>query len=78
MGKTHFVKELLNEMNYDIINYDSSNIRNKQFIENITKHKSSNINVLSMFQQKIKKLAIIMDEIDCMNTGAQRMGFRSY
>ena len=22
-----------------------------------------------MFQQKIKKLAIIMDEIDCMNTG---------
>ena len=69
MGKTHFVKELLNEMNYDIINYDSSNVRNKQFIENITKHKSSNINVLSMFQQKIKKLAIIMDEIDCMNTG---------
>ena len=69
MGKTFFVQQLLKEMDYDVIMYDSSDVRNKLFIENITKHKSSNINVLSMFQQKVTKLAIIMDEIDCMNTG---------
>lgn len=68
-GKTHFIQNVLKNLNYDILIYDSSHIRNKQFIENITKHKSSNINVLSMFQQKIQKLAIVMDEIDCMNTG---------
>ena len=38
IGKTRFIKELLFENNYDIIYYDASNMRNKNIIENISKH----------------------------------------
>ena len=69
IGKTYFIHNVLKELNYDIIIYDSSDVRNKAFIESITKYKRSNINVLSMFNKKIKNIAIIMDEIDSMNTG---------
>jgi DNA replication protein DnaC len=31
-GKTHFVIEILNELNYDIIKYDAGDIRNKSLI----------------------------------------------
>ena len=41
-GKTYFVKKLLKDMNYDIINYDAGDVRNKALIDNIT---SNNISV---------------------------------
>ena len=69
VGKTYFIKELLNSINYDYIIYDSSYIRNKQFIESISKNYNSNLNVLSMLQKKSKKKVIIIDEIDIMNIG---------
>ena len=69
IGKSYFVKQLLKEANYDIINYDAGNIRNKGIIEKITKDNMSDINVLSMFQKKKKNIAIVMDEIDGMNNG---------
>ena len=34
-GKTYFIKELLKELNYDIIYYDASDSRNKNIIQNI-------------------------------------------
>ena len=68
-GKSYFVKELLKQNDYDTIIYDTSFIRNKQFIENMTKLKSTNVNVLSMFQEKQKKIAIIMEDIDSMCSG---------
>ena len=68
-GKTSFIETLLKEINYDIIKYDAGDIRNKVIIDTITKHNMSDRNVLSMLQKNVKKLVIIMDEIDGMNNG---------
>jgi replication-associated recombination protein RarA len=68
-GKTSFVTELLKELNYDIIKYDAGDVRNKNLIDTIASDNMSNQNVLSMMTRKVKKLAIVMDEIDGMNNG---------
>jgi DNA polymerase III delta prime subunit len=68
-GKTSFVINILKELNYDIIKYDAGDIRNKSVIDEITKHNMSDKNIMSIFNKKIKKIAIIMDEIDGMNNG---------
>ena len=68
-GKTVFIQKLLKEMNYDIVKYDAGDIRNKSIVDTITKHNMSDRNVLSMLNKNVKKIAIIMDEIDGMNNG---------
>ena len=68
-GKSHFIKEILKELDYDMIMYDAGDIRNKSIIDTITKHNMSDQNILSMFYGKSKKIAIVMDEIDGMNSG---------
>ena len=68
-GKSRFVELILKKLDYDIIKYDAGDVRNKSIIENITKHNMADKNVLSLFQKKTKKIAIIMDEIDGMNSG---------
>ena len=68
-GKTSFVTNILKELDYDIIKYDAGDIRNKSIIDTITKHNMSDRNVMSLFNKKVKKIAIIMDEIDGMNNG---------
>ena len=68
-GKTLFIERILKELNYDIVKYDAGDIRNKSIIDTITKHNMSDRNVLSMLQKKVKKIAIVMDEIDGMNNG---------
>ena len=68
-GKSRFVELILKKLQYDIIKYDAGDVRNKSIIENITKHNMADTNVLSLFQKKTKKIAIIMDEIDGMNSG---------
>ncbi len=68
-GKTEFITRLLKEINYDIINYDAGDIRNKSIIESITRNNMANKSVISMFSSTPKPIAIIMDEIDGMNNG---------
>jgi DNA polymerase III delta prime subunit len=68
-GKTDFVTNILKEMDYDIIKYDAGDIRSKSIIDTITKHNMPNKNIMSMFYKKVKRIAIIMDEIDGMNSG---------
>jgi DNA polymerase III delta prime subunit len=68
-GKTSFVTELLKELDYDIIKYDAGDVRNKNLIDTIASDNMSNRNVLSMMSRKVKKIAIVMDEIDGMNNG---------
>jgi len=68
-GKSHFIKEILAELQYDMIMYDAGDIRNKSIIETITKHNMSDQNILSMFYGKVQNIAIVMDEIDGMNSG---------
>ena len=68
-GKSIFVKNILKKLDYDIITYDAGDVRNKAIIDDITKHNMSDINILSLFTKKKKKIAILMDEIDGMNGG---------
>jgi len=68
-GKTSFVIELLKELDYDVIKYDAGDVRNKNLIDTITSDNISNRNVLHMMTKKVKKIAIVMDEIDGMNNG---------
>tara|TARA_Y100000389_G_scaffold193698_1_gene222756 strand:+ start:2985 stop:4232 length:1248 start_codon:yes stop_codon:yes gene_type:complete len=69
IGKTMFIKKILDELDYDIINYNAGNIRNKLIIESIASSQTSNSNVVNLFHRKYKPIAIIMDEIDGMNGG---------
>jgi hypothetical protein len=69
IGKTTFMVDILTKLGYDVIKYDAGDIRNKQTIDNITKHNMSDKNVLSLFKKKEKKIVIVMDEIDGMNNG---------
>jgi len=68
-GKTTFITNILKDLNYDIIKYDAGDIRNTSVIEDITQHSMSDKNIMSLFHKKVKKIAIIMDEIDGMNNG---------
>jgi DNA polymerase III delta prime subunit len=68
-GKTTFVTNILKELDYDIIKYDAGDIRNTSVIEDITKHNMSDKNIMSLFNKQVRKIAIIMDEIDGMNNG---------
>jgi hypothetical protein len=63
-GKTEFVMRLLKSLNYDVIYYDASEIRNKNMIETIANNSLGNKNIISMFHKKIKKIAIVMDELE--------------
>ena len=56
-------------MGYDIIKYDARDVRNKSSIDTMTCNNMSSRNVLQMMSKKVKKIAILMDEIDSMNNG---------
>ena len=58
-GKTAFVSNVLKKMNYDIIKYDAGDVRNKNIIEQITNQYVSDVNVMSLFTKKKKKIANI-------------------
>ena len=54
IGKTKFILNLLTKLNYDIIYYDNSIIRNKSLIDNIGSKNLSNSNVYSLFTNRPK------------------------
>jgi DNA polymerase III delta prime subunit len=68
-GKSAFVNNILKDMNYDIVKYDACDNRNTSVIEDIARHNISDKNIMSIFNKNIKKIAIVMDEIDGMNNG---------
>jgi DNA polymerase III delta prime subunit len=67
-GKTMFVTNLLTEIGYDIIHYDAGDVRNKALIESISSDNVSNKNVFFSMKQQTKKIAVVMDEIDSINS----------
>jgi len=69
VGKTLFVTSILKELNYDVIKYDAGDVRNKSLIDAIASNNISSRNVLDMMYKKTRKIAILMDEIDGMNSG---------
>uniref|UniRef100_A0A6C0AHE6 AAA+ ATPase domain-containing protein n=1 Tax=viral metagenome TaxID=1070528 RepID=A0A6C0AHE6_9ZZZZ len=68
-GKTTFAKNMLKKLDYDVISYDAGDTRNKGIVDNLNVSNMSDQNVLSSFMHKKAKIAILMDEIDCMNNG---------
>ena len=68
-GKTFFISQILKDIGYDMIKYDAGDIRNKALIETITSNNVSSRNVLDLMTRKQRKIAIVMDEIDGMNSG---------
>tara|TARA_Y100000816_G_C26099456_1_gene582390 strand:+ start:1570 stop:2811 length:1242 start_codon:yes stop_codon:yes gene_type:complete len=66
-GKTIFVMNLLNKLNYDIIKYEFSDIRSKSIIELLNNRSISYKNVTSFFTKKEVKMVIVIDEIDGLN-----------
>jgi len=68
-GKSTFVNNILKDLNYDIVKYDACDNRNTSVIEDIARHNMSDKNIMSVFNKDVKKIAIIMDEIDGMNNG---------
>ena len=68
-GKSVFIRNILLDLNYDVIQYDAGDVRNKSLIETITSNNMASRNVLQLMSKQVKKIAIIMDEIDGMNNG---------
>ena len=68
-GKSNFVVSLLKKLDYDAIVYDTGDVRNKSLFQTIDSNHLSNRNVLDLMRIKVKKIAIVMDEIDGMNNG---------
>ena len=66
-GKTQFVINLLNKMNYDIIKYHAGDVKNKTVIDSLLKFNVSDTNVSSYFKGKKQKMVIVMDEIESLN-----------
>ena len=69
IGKTKFILNLLTNLNYDIIYYDNSIIRNKIMIDNINSNNLNSKNIISLFTNKSKKKIVVIDDIDGMNYG---------
>ena len=69
IGKTKFITNLLKSLNYDIIYYDNTCIRNKILIESIGNKNFCKSNVHSLLTNKPKKIVIVIDDIDGMNCG---------
>lgn len=68
-GKTELVMRSLKAAGFDAIRYDAGDIRNKNVIESITKNQMADVNIMSLWKMKAKKIVIVMDEIDGMNSG---------
>jgi hypothetical protein len=52
-----------------MIKYDAGDVRNKSLIDTITSDNIASCNVLDLLVGRVKKIAIVMDEIDGMNNG---------
>ncbi len=59
IGKSYFVKRVLTEMNYEIVNYDTSTVRNKMLFEQISSDNMSTYSVLSMLKKNHKKSLLL-------------------
>ena len=67
-GKTTFVQNTLKKLGYDAVNYAASDVRNKPNMD-INLSRASGTNIIGMFRKCKTKIAIVMDDIECMNNG---------
>lgn len=68
-GKSTFVRQVLKSEGYDIVSYDTSNTRNRSVIDSLASAGTGSQNILSLMRGTSQPIAIIMDDVDGMNTG---------
>lgn len=66
VGKTFLIKNIIKELSYDMLYYNNINNRNKT---DITTGFSGNQNVVQLFHRIQKKIIIVIDDVEHMNTG---------
>ena len=69
IGKSTFIIKLLQKLQYDIIRYDSVDIRNTQLIDSLSTSNTFSNNVLNKFKKTTTPVVIILDDIDSINAG---------
>ena len=69
IGKTKFILNLMKKLEYDVLYFDNSIIRNKNLLDTICSNNLSNVNIYSLFNDCPKKIVIVIDDIDNMNYG---------
>ena len=69
VGKTTIAKIILNYYNYDIVEFNASDVRNQKLVRDKLNQILNKKCVLNMMKDQPKKIAIIMDEIDGMSSG---------
>jgi Cdc6-like AAA superfamily ATPase len=72
-GKTTFAHRVLQSNGYDCISFTAADTRNKIMVEALDVYSIACSDVMSSFMYDIRsdkrKIAVLMDEIECMNTG---------
>lgn len=68
VGKTTSIRLITAFMGYELLEWNASDVRNKKKVEQLFDELKSNTQVLS-FSGKMKKVAVLMDEIDGMSGG---------
>lgn len=69
IGKTTIANIILREFDYDVIEFNSSDVRNQRLIKEKITEILGKVNVLDLMVHKHKNIGIIMDEIDGMSSG---------
>jgi len=68
-GKSEFIANLLKSNNYDMIKFDSGDVRNKSLIDTISSNNIGTKNILEMMYHRVKRVVICMDEVEGLSLG---------
>jgi len=68
LGKTSLAKVLLEEYEYDVCEFNASELRNQRQVRESLAEINGNMNVLSFMVSKKRSMGVIMDEIDGMSS----------
>ena len=68
-GKTEFITNILKTHNYDMIKFDSGDVRNKSLIDTISSNNIGTKNILEMMYNRVKRVVICMDEVEGLSLG---------
>lgn len=69
LGKTTVAKIILQENDYDVLEFNASEIRNQKLIHDKLAKVNSNVNIIDCMCMKKKYMGVIFDEIDGLSTG---------
>lgn len=67
-GKSYFMENILNELNYDVIHFETEQNRNSSSFDFIKEHNMPANNVLELMHGKRKRICVLMDNLDSLNT----------